>query len=61
MQSSWGGGIPAIRHAILFDLLVVFYAISLLLLRRSLWKGHLYQRCINDLTATGLKTLGAEI
>ena len=41
------------RQAILFDLLVVFPAISL--------PWNWYQRCINDLTATGFETLGPKI
>ena len=60
LQSTWVF-IPTFRQAILFDLLVVFSAISLLLLRRSLRLGNWYQRCINDLTATGFETLGPKI
>jgi hypothetical protein len=53
--------VPTFRHAILFDLLVVFPAIPLLLLRRTLRLGNWNQRCINDLPATGMKSLRAEI
>ena len=60
LQSIWVF-IPTLRQAILFDLLVVFPAISLLLLRRSLRLWNWYQRCINDLTATGFETLGPKI
>ena len=60
LQSIWVF-IPTFRHAIRFDLLFVFSAISLLLLRRSLRLGNWYQHCINDLTATGFETLGPKI
>ena len=60
LQSVWDF-VTTFRHAILFDLLVVFSAISLLLLRRSLRLVNWYQRCINDLTATGFETFGPKI
>ena len=60
LQSIWVF-IPTFRQAILFDLPVVFPAISLLLLRRSLRLWNWYQRCINDLSATGFETLGPKI
>jgi hypothetical protein len=41
LQSVWVF-VPTFRHAILFDLLVVFCAISLLLLRRRLRLGNWY-------------------
>jgi len=52
LQSVWVF-VPAFRHAILFDLLVVFSAIPL--------PWYWNQRCINYLPATGFEALGPEI
>ena len=53
--------IATLRRSILFDLLVVFSAMPLLLLRRSLRLGNWNQRGINDLTATGLEAMFPKI
>ena len=52
LQSVWVF-VPTFWHAILFDLLAVFSAITL--------PWNWYQRCINVLTATGFETLGPKI
>ena len=60
LQSVWVF-VPADREPSSFDFLVLIAGIALLLLRRSLWLGNRDESCINNLAATGLKALGAEI
>jgi len=60
VQSIWVF-IPALRQPPSFDFLILFASISLLPLRGSLRLGNRDESRIDDLTATGLEALGAEV
>jgi len=53
--------VPSIRLPAGFDFFVFFEGIALILLRRSLRLGNRNESRIDDLTATSLETLGAQI